>query len=59
MWEFYLVTSELNFRYQGQMVFQIQLAKRPDVVPITRDYFHSFEAENSVQKAALTRPSAA
>jgi cyclopropane-fatty-acyl-phospholipid synthase len=35
MWEFYLVTSELNFRYQGKMVFQIQLAKRPDVLPIT------------------------
>jgi len=59
MWEFYLVTSELSFRHQGQMVFQIQLAKRPDVVPITRDYIHSFEAENSVQEAALTRPSAA
>ena len=47
MWEFYLATSELSFRHQGQMVFQIQLAKRPDVVPITRDYIHRFEAENS------------
>ncbi|MEI6081126.1 MAG: cyclopropane-fatty-acyl-phospholipid synthase family protein [Verrucomicrobiota bacterium] len=46
MWEFYLVTSELSFRHQGQMVFQIQLAKRPDVVPVTRDYIHRFEVEN-------------
>ncbi len=46
MWEFYLVSSELSFRYQGQLVFQIQLAKRPDGVPVTRDYIHSFEAVN-------------
>ncbi len=38
MWEFYLAGSEMAFRNQGQMVFQIQLAKRVDAVPITRDY---------------------
>lgn len=38
MWEFYLVSCEHCFRHQGQMVFQIQLAKRPATVPITRDY---------------------
>jgi len=43
MWEFYLMTSELSFRHQGQMVFQIQLAKRGDAVPITRDYITAFE----------------
>ena len=43
MWEFYLITSELSFRYQGQMVFQIQLAKKVDTVPITRDYITAFE----------------
>ena len=43
MWEFYLITSELSFRHQGQMVFQIQLAKRGDAVPITRDYITAFE----------------
>jgi cyclopropane-fatty-acyl-phospholipid synthase len=46
MWEFYLVTSELSFRYQGLMVFQIQLSKRPDTVPITRDYITRFEADH-------------
>ncbi len=44
MWEFYLITSELCFRHQGQMVFQIQLAKRSESVPITRDYITAFEA---------------
>jgi cyclopropane-fatty-acyl-phospholipid synthase len=38
MWEFYLACSELSFRQQNMMNFQIQLAKRQGVVPITRDY---------------------
>ncbi|RAI36825.1 SAM-dependent methyltransferase [Rhodoplanes roseus] len=38
MWEFYLAASEMAFREQNMMVFQIQLAKRQGVVPITRDY---------------------
>ena len=46
MWEFYLLTCELCFRHQGQMVFQIQLAKRPGTVPMTRDYITRFEEEH-------------
>lgn len=38
MWEFYLAFSELAFRYMGHMVFQAQLTRRLDAVPITRDY---------------------
>jgi cyclopropane-fatty-acyl-phospholipid synthase len=38
MWEFYLASSEMAFREQNLMVFQIQLTKRQDVVPMTRDY---------------------
>jgi cyclopropane-fatty-acyl-phospholipid synthase len=38
MWAFYLVASELAFRLNGHVVFQIQLAKRQDAVPMTRDY---------------------
>ena len=38
MWEFYLVGSEIAFRHQGLIVFQIQLVKRIDTLPITRDY---------------------
>jgi cyclopropane-fatty-acyl-phospholipid synthase len=47
MWEFYLVTSELAFRHQGLMVFQIQLANRTEAVPITRDYITSFADQAS------------
>ena len=43
MWEFYLAASEMSFREQNMMVFQIQLTKRQDVVPITRDYIMSEE----------------
>jgi cyclopropane-fatty-acyl-phospholipid synthase len=38
MWEFYLACSEMAFRKQNLMNFQIQLTKRQGVVPITRDY---------------------
>ena len=38
MWEFYLAASEMAFRKQGMMNFQIQLARRQGVVPVTRDY---------------------
>jgi cyclopropane-fatty-acyl-phospholipid synthase len=38
MWEFYLAGAEMAFRNQGQMVFQIQLAKRAEALPIVRDY---------------------
>ncbi|HEX6110890.1 MAG TPA: cyclopropane-fatty-acyl-phospholipid synthase family protein [Geminicoccaceae bacterium] len=43
MWEFYLIGSELAFRRMGQMVFQLQLAKRQDAVPLTRDYVTDWE----------------
>jgi cyclopropane-fatty-acyl-phospholipid synthase len=45
MWEFYLVGSEVAFRVYGHMVFHIQLAKRQDVVPRTRDYIGEREAQ--------------
>jgi cyclopropane-fatty-acyl-phospholipid synthase len=45
MWEFYLAGSEVAFRVYGHMVFQIQLAKRQDVVPRTRDYIGEREAQ--------------
>jgi cyclopropane-fatty-acyl-phospholipid synthase len=38
MWEFYLAASEMSFRHRGLMVFQIQLARRQEAVPLTRDY---------------------
>jgi cyclopropane-fatty-acyl-phospholipid synthase len=38
MWEFYLAGSEMAFRHDGEVVFQIQLARRQDATPLTRDY---------------------
>jgi cyclopropane-fatty-acyl-phospholipid synthase len=45
MWEFYLVGSEMAFRCMGHMVFQMQMAKRQDAVPLTRDYVTDWERE--------------
>src|SRR4051794_7934854 len=44
MWEFYLAASEMGFRQQNMMVFQIQLTKRQGIVPITRGYIAREEA---------------
>lgn len=54
MWEFYLIGCEIAFRRMGQMVFQIQIAKRQDAVPLTRDYIANWErsAETDATKAA-------
>lgn len=38
MWEFYLAGCEAAFRHQNLMVFQLQLSKRIDTVPLTRNY---------------------
>ena len=45
MWEFYLCVSELAFRWRGHFVWQLQLAKRVDAAPITRDYIARAEQE--------------
>jgi cyclopropane-fatty-acyl-phospholipid synthase len=46
MWEFYLAGSEAAFRHSGLVVFQIQLSKRLDTVPWTRDYIGRWENEH-------------
>jgi cyclopropane-fatty-acyl-phospholipid synthase len=38
MWEFWPASSEMAFRKQNLMNFQIQVTKRQGVVPMTRDY---------------------
>ena len=43
MWEYYLVGCEVAFRRMGQMVFQIQITKSQDVVPLTRDYMTDWD----------------
>jgi cyclopropane-fatty-acyl-phospholipid synthase len=43
MWELYLKASEMSFRHQAQMVFQMQLTRRLDALPMTRDYMTDWE----------------
>ncbi|MGF1549676.1 MAG: class I SAM-dependent methyltransferase [Sphingomonadaceae bacterium] len=43
MWEFYLASAEMSFRHRPLMNFQIQLARRRDAVPLTRDYIAEAE----------------
>jgi len=45
MWEFYLACSEMAFRKQNLMNFQIQFTKRQGTVPTTRDYLTREEAK--------------
>lgn len=51
MWEYYLAASEAAFREGGLMVFQIQLARRANALPITRDYMLEAERPERAQRA--------
>jgi cyclopropane-fatty-acyl-phospholipid synthase len=54
MWEFYLAASEAAFRYQGLVVFQVQLARRVDALPLTRDYM--YDTEHQMMERDRQRP---
>ncbi len=53
MFEFYLAGSELAFRREGHMNFQIQMSPSVDALPITRDYM--IEAERASRGEAAIR----
>ena len=55
MWEFYLAGSEAAFRWQDMMVFQIQLARRNDTLPLTRDYIAANERALEKREAEAAR----
>jgi len=40
MWEYYLAVCEMMFRNGDLMVFQLQLTRKRDAVPLTRDYLY-------------------
>jgi cyclopropane-fatty-acyl-phospholipid synthase len=52
MWEFYLTACEVGFRIGDIMVFQLQLAKRQDAVPLTRGYLLDQYAAAQQRRAA-------
>ncbi len=51
MWRYYLAASEQTFRHGPQDVFQFQLCRKADAVPITRDYLYP-PAEQRLARAA-------
>ncbi len=56
MWEFYLQSGEAGFRHSGLAVFQLQIAKRVETLPITRDYMLAEEQRlASAEGASGTR----
>ena len=59
MWEFYLKGCEVAFKYANQMVFQMQLARRQQAVPLTRDYVTDFEHSIEERRRAETSGMAA
>lgn len=60
MWEFYLALSEAGFRTGDLAIFQIQLAKTVDALPITRDYMVEAERKlRALDSADAIRPASA
>lgn len=47
MWDYYLAGSEVSFQLYGLAVFQIQLAKKIDIVPLTRDYLYADDSAHA------------
>jgi len=54
MWELYLAVSETMFRRQDYVVFQIQLSRRKDTIPVTRNYINETECRLAGQDDART-----
>ena len=51
MWEFYLLISEFSFRYGKHMVFQIQMTREVDALPLARDYMGETEKQLAAGEA--------
>jgi cyclopropane-fatty-acyl-phospholipid synthase len=51
MWRYYLVACEMTFRHAAQVVFQVQLARSQDAVPLTRDYLYQNDKTTNRQAA--------
>ena len=54
MWEFYLAGSEAAFRFDALHVFHLQMARRQERVPLTRNYIP--EAQARLAEAELAIP---
>ncbi|NJM35106.1 MAG: class I SAM-dependent methyltransferase [Rhodomicrobium sp.] len=60
MWEFYLQSCEVGFRWGGLTVFQLQLAKDIAALPITRDYMiHEEQRLRAIDEPGMEEPAPA
>ena len=41
MWKFYLLISKYSFINMGNVVFQIQISKNMNSLPLTRNYMYN------------------
>ena len=56
MWEMYLLGCEMVFRYQDISVFQLQICRDINALPITRDYICDSERRlAAIDSASITR----
>jgi cyclopropane-fatty-acyl-phospholipid synthase len=51
MWEFYLSLSEVAFRTNDITLYQVQLSRERQTVPLTRDYMPAAEADLRAREA--------
>ncbi|MEM1387408.1 MAG: cyclopropane-fatty-acyl-phospholipid synthase family protein [Pseudomonadota bacterium] len=51
MWSYYLLACEMTFRHHHQCVFQFQLTRLQDAVPLTRDYLYRAAEGQPVEHA--------
>ena len=52
MWRYYLLACEMTFRHNRQVVFQFQITKQQDAVPLTRDYLYCPDDKDDLRHAA-------
>ncbi len=57
MFDLYLTGAEMTFRRLGHMVWQLQLARRHEAVPLTRDYMLATERAVARMPRAVAPPS--
>ena len=53
MWEFYLISAEMMFRTGSQQVFHMQLSRKRDAVPLSRDYIIEKQREYMAREKKL------
>ena len=55
MWEFYLLSAEMMFLTGSQLVFQMQIARKRDAVPVVRDYITDAQRRYREKESARVR----